>query len=259
MSEELDLYKNTTIASFGKKTLEKNLQLVDNAIADLAEDFRIHNHSNSQFQWQRFVLNHKGGIRNLRQITAEINKKHMALSEAKFNHKRKQLELISLKEQLKQAQGITVQFIETNIQEIEEQTEMSLPAIEGAIKDILTLKQSYNELIKEYEGYSEKDFEQEEVGYWIRRLFSQSLNDIRAIGTIAAGNQQSIEQMGFNVSFIIRELINYIEEVEEKSKDSTGKVLNDFLEESVEKYSKQTINFVGYGNFSGLIADEALY
>lgn len=261
MKKEINIFDNKEIASFNNESLSTNLKNAEIAINELSEDFRIHNHSNTQFSWQRFVLNHKGGLRNARQITAEINKKSLALTEAKHNHKKKIIELKMMREGLS-GEGLNKfdrMFIELDIEKNEDELKLSLAPIEGAVKDIITLKKSYDEIMKDYKNYSEEDLENEEVAYWIRRLFSQALADIRECGAIRAGNQLSIEQMNINVSMVEENLNHYLESKEKIAKDPGGQVLRDFLESCVKKYEKPVKEFIGYGGFKGEIVDDSIY
>lgn len=262
MTKEINIFDNKEIVSFNNSDLSTNLKSAETAIAALKDDFRIHNHSNTQFAWHRFILVHKGGLRNARQITAEINKKNLALSEAKHNHKRKIIELEMLRENLnsnKRLNKFDVSFIRLDIENTEDQLKLSLAPIEGAIKDILTLKNSYDQIMKEYKNYSEQDLENEEVEYWIRRLFSQALADIRECGAIRAGNQMSIEQMNLNVSMVEDDLNRYLENKERASKDPSGAALYEFLELCVKKYSEAVKSFIGYGDFNGEIVEDSIY
>lgn len=263
MTKELDIFNdNKQIQSFGGRSLAQNMTSAELAITDMADDFRIHNHSNTQFAWGRFVLQHKGGLRNIRQITAEINKKSMALSEAKHRYAKQRIEIKLMtrhkNEISKTEQILDRQAIECNIAELEDQMAMGLPAIEGAIKDILTLKKAYDQIMEKYDGYTEADLENEEIDYWIRRMFSQGLRDLREFGSITKGEQEAIEQMGFNVSLVKHELTDYLRK-EENSKDSTSKPLNDFLDSCVKKYHDQVAAFAGFGGFTGDIVEESVY
>ena len=261
MKKEIDIFDNKEIASFNNKSLSVNLENAEMIIKNFGDDFRIHNHSNTQFAWQRFVLTHKGGLRNARQITAEINKKSMALTEAKHSHKKKIIELKMMREGLNN-EGLNKfdrMFIELDIEKNEDELKLSLAPIEGAVKDIITLKRSYDEIMKVYENYSEKDLENEEVSYWIRRLFSQALADIRECGAIRAGNQLSIEQMNLNVSMVEDDLNRYVKNKERASKDPSGSELHAFLELCVKKYEKSAKEFIGYGNFKGEAIGDSLF
>lgn len=261
MSKEINIFLNTEIASFNNSDLSANLKKAETAVINLKEDFRIHNHSNTQFAWKRFVLNHKGGLRNIRQITAEITNKKLALNEAKHNHSKKMIELKSLREQAGQKDIDKYQklFIDADIAKLEDDFNLSLAPIEGAIKDILTLKNYYDQIMAEYKNYSEEDFEKEEISYWIRRLFSQALADIRECGAIRVGNQLSIEQMNLNISMIENDLNRYIENKERASKDPSGSALREFLELCVKKYSEVIKDFEGYGGFKDEIVDDSIY
>lgn len=261
MKKEINLFDTKEIKSFGGKDLSSNLSDAELAISQIGNDLRIHNHSNTQFSWKRFVLSHKGGLRNIRQITAEINKKRMALHEAKHKYNKKKIKLESLQDKVKNGTDLdrfVIMEANADICEITESLELLLSPIEGAIKDILTLKSVYDEIIKEYPNYTEVDLEREEVAYWIRRVFSQSLRDIRQSGSVTSGNQHAIEQMGFNVSYIINILTDYLKN-EKMCADIHGEKLAEFLEWCVEKYSEQVTNYYGYGGVSGNIVERSLY
>lgn len=260
MKNEINIFKTKDIASFGGKDLTNNIKDAELAIADISEDLRIHNHSNTQFAWKRFVLSHKGGLRNIRQITAEINKKKLALHEAKHKYAKNKIKIESLRDQINNGKEKKYDrmMIEAEIIEIEETLEITIGPIEGAIKDILTLKNVYDEIIKKYPNYTEEDLEREEVAYWIRRLFSQALRDIRQTGSVNSGNQEAIEQMGFNVSFVISILTGYAQ-LEKESTDSTTSGLEEFLEWCVTEFGGQVIEYCGYGGFNGDIVERSLY
>lgn len=266
MTKEIDIFKTKTIASFGGKTLATNLQEAENAMVALTEDFRIHNHSNTQFAWKHFVIQHKGGLRNIRQITAEINRKKLALHEAKYKYAKKAVEIENLQYEIdhnkdclgEELTNLDIKMINIKLAELEESMELILPPIEGAIKDILTLKKVYNDIMERYPDYTEADLEHEEIDYWIRRLFSQALRDMRQSGVIMAGNQEAIEQIGLNVSHVMRTLGGYLQG-ELKTKNSGGKLLAEFLDRCVDQYREHVQDSNGYGGFTGKIFDRSLY
>ena len=134
MTKELDIFNDKSIASFGGRSLTKNLSRAEGAIAEMAEDFRIHNHSNSQFSWTRFVLVHKGGLRNIRQISAEIDRKKLALMEAKHRYAKKGIEIKLMRQQADNLSkrviglemGLDREMIEAQIAEAEDGLSMGL-------------------------------------------------------------------------------------------------------------------------------------
>jgi len=246
----LSLFKDNKVMSFGNKSLEDNLILAEKVIHDMNDAFRINNHSNTQFAWTRFVLIHEGGLRNARQITAEINKKSLALHEAKHRHARQLVELEIMELEVNKGRHIDRKLIQCDIDEINDNLAISIPPIEGAIKDILSLKAQYDQIMEEFKGYTEDDLERGEVDYWIRRLISQALRDIRERGTVTAGNQGAIENIGLNMSFVTIVMNGYLEK-EAESSDPSGKVLEDFLNECVDTLHDTVANFSGYGGFTG--------
>ncbi len=249
MSKELNIFNNKDIQSFGGKTLKVNLERAETAIAGLEDDFRIHNHGNTQFSWQHFVLSHKGGLRNARQVTAEISQKRMALNEAKHNHARKVIEIELLQEMLDGGNcNQHPRLVQADIEKLTDDIKMSLPPIEGAIKDILILKNVYDQIAEAKQGYSEQDLERDEVDYWIRRIFSQALRDIRQSGVIMSGNQEAIEQMGLNISRVADDLLRYLDK-ESEAKSLGNDYLVQFLDASCKKYAATINSFIGYGGF----------
>jgi len=259
MIKELDIFNGKEIASFGGNDLTVNLKKAQTAISELSDDYRIYNHSNSQFSWQRFVLNHQGGLRNIRQITTEINRKRQALNEAQHNYNHKSIEVKVLRKRAESAiHVLDKQLIRADIEKLESELILALEPIEGAIKDILTLKKAYDEIMVRYKDYTEADFEREEIDYWIRRLFSQALRDIREVGQVTHGNQAAIEQMGLNISHVTDKLYNYLVK-EAESNDPSAAPLRDFLEECVTFYRQYVEKFVGYGGFKGEVLHESIY
>jgi len=65
--------------------------------------------------------------------------------------------------------------------------------------------------------------------------------------------------MNLNVSMVEKDLNIFLTEKEQKSEDTSGKALYDFLVLCVEKYSKAANDFIGYGGFNGDIAGDSLY
>jgi len=125
---------------------------------------------------------------------------------------------------------------------------MSLAPIEGAIKDILILKGIYDQILPEGHNYTEQEFEDAEITYWIHRLFSQALRDIRQSGIIMSGNQEAIEQMGLNLSKVQDDMMRYLDQ-ESEDKSLGNNKLREFLNLSTKKYIDTIKLFCGYGGF----------
>lgn len=254
--KEIDLF-NSSIESFGNKALKENIDSAEQAISRMENSFRVFNHSNSQFVWQNFILNHKNDNRNLRQISAEINKKRQALIEAKYKYLERQIDIEELEEQLKSTSNQTIKKrIILKIEQEKEFMKLMLPPIEGAIKDILLLEAIYQQIINEIGLLDEKKFEEQEVQYWIRRCISQCLRDIREQGTITKGEQENIENMGINLSKLYISLKNYIQ-TEQQSNNLNGECLDIFLEDCVTKYKEIVLS--SKNGFAKSIVDRTLF
>ena len=61
--------------SFGGRSLAENTQMVDQALANTSELQSIWNRSHSQWDWKHLNLHYHGDFKNIRQISAEINRK----------------------------------------------------------------------------------------------------------------------------------------------------------------------------------------
>lgn len=170
----------------------------------------------------------------MRQVTAELSRKRMALSEAKFKFLKKQLKL---KKKLENNSEDELLLLE--VQEMEEQLEFLRTAYEGCMKDVMLLTEIHEDLkkklIDEYGAYNEETLELDERKYWIKRLFAQSLRDIRQTNVISSGNQECLEQINLNPLYVLKLCHQYLEH-EEKSNDSDCKSLETFLEESAEMF-----------------------
>lgn len=246
------------LPSFGNNSFSQNLAEAEKAISDLSKETRIFNRGNTQFTWRRFVLKHATPMRNIRQISAEIEEKKHALLEAKFGYLEKMAERDELLEAFETANGALRRSIALKIRRIEEEAMILVPPIEGAIKDVLTLTQIYHELAQKLNGYTERDFENMEVEYWIKRLFSQSLRDLREMGTISKGEQEAIEDMGINISMAKKDMDEYLNK-EMKSKDVSIDGLEDFLNSCVKKYKATVLSGIEKRGMVSQLTEESLY
>ena len=75
--------------SYGGKTLQENLENAEKAIAKVQYTERIWDRSRSQWMLKFLTCSNADGWLRLRQLSAEMNRKRMALSEAKFGYMKK--------------------------------------------------------------------------------------------------------------------------------------------------------------------------
>ncbi len=77
------------IPSFGGHTLTENVKKAESALVEMESLGKIWNHSHSQWAWRHLNLSSFSPIKNLRQISAEIEKKKAALNETKYKYYQK--------------------------------------------------------------------------------------------------------------------------------------------------------------------------
>jgi len=118
------------------------------------------------------------------------------------------------------------------------QSASGMKYVEGAMKDVITLSELYDQLKRPYEGYSEADFEQEEAKSHLKRSLVQCLRDIRQSGRITKGEQEYLEQIGANPGKVFQDMIRYLQE-EEQSDDYTVTGMYNFLDTMCEKLIDQ--------------------
>jgi len=163
---------------------------------------RNFNKTQSQFMDNMMTLSQPTELRSLRQILAEVNKSKMALDEAFFGIKKKQI-AIKQKQRLldMETDSLVRELLEVEIAEIENQIQHTLGYVEGAIRKITAYLNQYK-TITSARGFSEmteEAFEADEERYHIMKAFEQALCAARSRGgTIDEGNHIYFYQIGIN-------------------------------------------------------------
>lgn len=189
--------------------------------------------SNSNWALKNLTLSMGGHtvIRQLRQISAEVEHRSMAMSEAKFGLLRKQAEVEEGRRRLAEDTLTTFErtMIELDIAQKEEQAELTLRKFSGAMKDVAALKRCYDELVAQNGGVpSAEEAESEAHFSSLVRALLQSLRDMRQGGVILWGNQEFLEQCGVNPTTAFNELKPFIE-AEQKHRFGGTKELMEFV------------------------------
>jgi hypothetical protein len=184
-----------------------------NEIAPLHD---IWDRSNSDWSLENVILTMNGttSLRKLRQISAEVEFRSMAMSEAKFSLLRKQAEITESQRRLVEETLTPFDrtILELSIAQSEEQTGMTLRKFHGAMKDVAALKRCYDNLVAQHGGVPTAEESEAEAHFSaLVRALLQSLRDMRQGGTILNGNQEFLEQCGVNPSFAFVELMSFIE------------------------------------------------
>ena len=227
------------VQSFGNRTLAENAQLAELAILNCQETERIWNRSHSQWTWRHINLSYAAPFKNLRQVSAEVSSKREALEEAKWNWLKTQAKIKIKEEQIQKEQNPNKrELLEIELAQMKSQSASGMKYVEGAMKDVITLSELYDQLKRPYEGYSEADFEQEEAKSHLKRSLVQCLRDIRQSGRITKGEQEYLEQIGANPGKVFQDMIRYLQE-EEQSDDYTVTGMYNFLDTMCDKLIDQ--------------------
>jgi hypothetical protein len=124
----------------------------------------------------------------------------MALDEAYFNIRKKQIEIAR-----KKATSADNQFdrdmMEVEVQELECQIKNTMGYVEGAIRKISAYMTQYKNILSKYgkEEFSEEDFEKDEERYHVMKAFEQGLCAARSHGgVIDEGNHIYFYQIGIS-------------------------------------------------------------
>ncbi len=210
------------IPSFGGRTLTENIKKAESALVEMEPLGKIWNHSHSQWAWRHLNLHSFSPIKNLRQISAEIEKKKAALNETKYKYYKKQISLERVKKQLEESEDELDRIsLQVRKAEIEHHLTGSQRLIDGALKDVMTLYDLYNQIKKTTGDITEADAEAAESVSHLQRSIQQCIRDVRYCGAITKGEQEYLEQIGVNPSKMQGILRAYVEK-EEHGDWSTG-------------------------------------
>ena len=227
------------IQSFGGKTLSENAALAEAAILNTVETERIWNRSHSQWTWRHINLSYAAPMKNLRQISAEMSSKREALEEAKWNWLKTQVRIKIKEEQIAKEKNENRRALaEIELAQMKSSSASGMKYVEGAMKDVITLSELYDQLKAPYEGYTEEDFEREEARSHLKRSLVQCLRDIRQQGRITKGEQEYLEQIGVNPGKVYLDMAAYLEE-EQRCDDYTVTGMYAFLDEMCDKLLDQ--------------------
>jgi len=225
MKNELSVFVEKTlpaIPSFGGRTLTENINKAESALVEMEPLGKIWNHSHSQWAWRHLNLSSFSSIKNLRQISAEIEKKKAALNETKYKYYKKQISLEKVKKQLEESEDELDRIsLQVRKAEIEHHLTGSQRLIDGALKDVMTLYDLYNQIKKKTGEITEADAEEVESVSHLQRSIQQCIRDVRYCGAITKGEQEYLEQIGVNPSKMQGVLRAYVEK-EEQGDWSTG-------------------------------------
>lgn len=211
------------ISSFGGNTLPANVEKAETALAEMEPLGKIWNHSHSQWMWRHLNLSSFSPIKNLRQISAEITKKKSALDQTKYKYYKKQIAIEKIKQLLDESEeGLDRIQLQVRKAEMESNLTGAQRLIDGALKDILTLHDLYNQIKKQTGEVTEADAEAVESLAHLQRSIQQCLRDVRQFGAITKGEQEYLEQIGVNPSKMQDTLRSYVMEEAQDDWSTSG-------------------------------------
>jgi len=224
------------------------LQNISEYYPVISKAAKSYNKSQSQFMDNMLTLSQPTELRSLRQILAEINKSKMALDEAYFKIRKKEVQ-IKQKQQFHTDDQLEREMLDIEVAELETQIANTMGYVEGAIRKISAYMNQYKNIL-EYLGkeeITEEDFEKDEERYHIMTAFSQGLHAARSHGgVIDEGNHIYFYQIGISGTAAQVEMNNFLMaegELVAKGEMPGHQLTWDWLHEMADKYEGSAREF----------------
>jgi hypothetical protein len=240
--------------SFGGRTLSQNTALVDQALDNTKDLQQIWNRSHSQWMWRHLNLSYHSPHKNMRQIAAEVVRKKQALNEAKWGQIKSEIKIKKIEEQLSKPELLDYWGeveLKVKLAQLQEGMAEGITYIEGAMKDVLSLNDLYEQLKLQVNSFTEEDIEAEETKAHLKRSLVQSIRDVRQSGCITKGEQEYLEQIGVNPMKVQRLMKEYVAQ-EATAQDWSVTGLHQFVDEltdqlvDVAKVDKIRMDLMGF-------------
>ena len=240
--------------SFGGRTLSQNIALVDQALDNTKDLQQIWNRSHSQWMWRHLNLSYHSPHKNMRQIAAEVVRKKQALNEAKWGQIKSEIKIKKIEEQLAKPELLDYWGeveLKVKLAQLQEGMAEGITYIEGAMKDVLSLNDLYEQLKLQVNSFTEEDIEAEETKAHLKRSLVQSIRDVRQSGCITKGEQEYLEQIGVNPMKVQRLMKEYVAQ-EATAQDWSVTGLHQFVDEltdqlvDVAKVDKIRMDLMGF-------------
>lgn len=225
--ELMEIDANTALAPF-YSTHGNMIRDIKTNLPAINKDMSIFGKTQSQFMDVMMTVSHPTPIRNLRQISAQINRTMSALQEAGFNIRKKQIQAeIKQKEATEFYQigdELHGKLSEVEAEELLTQIKSTEMYISGAIRKVKNYIDQYQSILQKIgkTELTEDDFEQEEARYHVMRAFQQALSAARSRGgTIDEGNFIYFQQIGVNGSVAQKHVRDFLIKEEQLIKNAT--------------------------------------
>lgn len=209
----------------------------------IRRDTDVFGRTQSQFMDRNLTCTHPTGIRNIRQMLAEINKAWSALREAWYNIQIKEVDAqIKEDEAIKEDNPLIKKRLMLEAAKLRSEIQAANHPISGAIRKIRALTSQIESVKKKLgkDHITEADFEADEARYHVMRAFDQALCAARSRGRIDEGNHIYLNQIGVNGMIAQMEIDHRLEQ--EKQIIAAKQVPDpqahqNWLERMADKYS----------------------
>jgi len=243
--------------SYGDKSLVQNLQNAETAINKVKYTERIWDRSRSQFMLKHLTCSQADNWTRLRQVSAEMANKRMALNEAKFGYMESQVKIkMKRKKFEEETDPLKKELLEIQTAKMESQSSEVLVKVEGALKEIETLATMHDQLKEIIGDVSEEEFEKAQVQSHIKRAMTQSVREVRERGAIGCGNQEYLEQVGVSVTSALKEIRDFLQQ-EASTNVANTSLLHSFVDDFANRYEGTAAQQADYLGFT-LDADKLL-
>ena len=180
------------------------------------------------------MLNGHSPYRMLRQITAEVEKRKMALSEAQVSHAKQRVKILEL-------EGEDDPVSEAELKAARHGLVMMENKINGSIKDIATLIDSYENIKAKnnIDEWDEEAFEREEKRHHVRRGFELMYRNLMDGGRASTSTIEYMQQYGVHPQVAMTEVSGYLKITAQRIANHEllhSNDLEEFLDEMADKY-----------------------
>tara|TARA_B100001094_G_scaffold303063_1_gene330863 strand:- start:696 stop:1523 length:828 start_codon:yes stop_codon:yes gene_type:complete len=182
------------------------------------------------------MLNGHSPYRMLRQITAEVEKRKMALSEAQVGHAKQRVKILEL-------EGEDDVVSEAELKAARHGLVMMENKINGSIKDIAVLIDSYENIKENFsiDVWDEEAFEREEKRHHVRRGFELMYRNLMDGGRASTATIEYMQQYGVHPQVAMTEVSGYLQYTADRIKQQIlphSNDLEEFLDQMANKYYK---------------------
>lgn len=215
----------------------------------------------SQFMDNMLTCSHPTPIRNLRQITAEIENTMQALREAYFRQKKTMVEIKILQRKIgKELDELQRELLEVELEEKQAGLTAGQLYISGAIRKIANYIEQFKSIMAMLgvSSIDEIDFEAEEERYHIMKAFDQALCAARASGgRIDEGNHIYFYQIGISGASAFMDVTEFMRSeiaVMQTGNEPGHEMILEFLNRMAEKYRGCSRKYALYKGQTGGIS-----